>query len=117
MGAPETDRIRDTYFSLWKMTDAGVRDPQLLKTTIDTASAMIRDAKGECRLYVTVGSGVDLIGVARGEAIDDTRIVQIQHAIKAFGTLSTEFIKAREFSLNDWGGYLTEVRRLQGLKS
>lgn len=113
---PAAERIRDTYFSLWKMTDAGVRDPQLLKTTIETASAMIRDAGGECRLYVTVGGSCDLIGVARGDKIDDTRIVQIQHAIKSFGTLSTDFVKAREFAVADWGQYVTEVNRLRALK-
>src|SRR5688572_22056484 len=116
MGAPEADKIRDTYFSLWTITDAGLRDAQLLKTTIDTASAMIRDAGGECRLYVTIGGRYDLIGVARGERLDDTRIVQIQHAIKAFGTLSTEFVKGREFSRNEWTQYVTEVARLKNLK-
>ena len=119
MGRPATDRIRDTYFSMWKMTDVGLRDPQSLKATIDTASAMIRDAGGECRLYVTVGGSCDLIGVARGgeKEMDDSRIVQVQHAIKAFGTLTTDFVKAREFSLADWGQHLAEVSRLRGLKS
>jgi hypothetical protein len=49
--------------------------------------------------------------------MDDSRIVQVQHAIKAFGTLTTDFVKAREFSLADWGQHLAEVSRLRGLKS
>lgn len=117
MGRTQPDKIRDTYFSLWTMTEAGIREPQLLKTTIDQASAMIRDLGGECRLYVAVGGSYDLIGVASGERIDDTRIVQVQHAIKAYGTLQTEFVKAREFSLGEFGAYVTEVNRLRSLKA
>jgi uncharacterized protein with GYD domain len=116
MGSPVTDRVRDSYFSLWTLTEIGRRDPEAVQQTIAAASAMIRDLGGECRLYVCVGGWYDLIGVARGDALDDTKIVQVQHAIQAFGTLHVAFVKAREFSLSDFQAYTGEVRRLQQLK-
>ena len=106
--------VRDTYFSLWTLTDKGINDSTALKATIETASEMIRDSKGECHFYVTIGGPCDFIGVAQG--VDDTKIMAIQHAIKSFGTLRTEFIKASEFSLNDFGKYLDEIGRLHGLR-
>jgi uncharacterized protein with GYD domain len=110
------DEIRDTYFSLWTLTEKGVSDAAALQATIRTASAMIRDAKGTCSLYVTVGSPYDLIGVAKGEKLEDEKITAIQQAIKAFGTLRTDFIKAREFSLDEYASYLADVTRLRALR-
>jgi uncharacterized protein with GYD domain len=112
-----TSPVRDTYFSLWTLTEEGIGDAAALEATIKTASAMIRDVGATCKLYVTVGSPYDLIGVAQGANLDDTKIVAIQQAIRVFGTLRTEFIKAREFSLEDYAEYLAEVKRLRGLKS
>jgi len=119
MGMPETGKIRDVYFSLWTLTDEGLRNSDTLDATIRTASAMIQDAGAECHFYVTVGGSCDFIGVAhgKGKELDETTIVAIQHAIKAFGTLRTEFIKAREFSLNDFTEFLKNAKRLRNLKA
>ena len=71
MGAknPSPDNLRDTYFSMWTLTEKGIADAAALEATIRTASAMIQDAGGTCKLYVTVGSPYDLIGVANGSSV------------------------------------------------
>ena len=106
--------IRDAYFSLWSLTEKGASDPAAVRRTIETASAMIRDAKGECNLYVTIGGPWDLIGVATG--VSDETIVAIQKAIQAFGTLRTDFVKTKEHSLPDFAKQIGEVKRFQALK-
>ena len=111
--------ICDTYFSLWTLTEDGIRDPDALQKTIETASAMIRDAGATCKLYVSVGSAYELIGVARnaqGGKLNDMHIVAIQQAIRAFGTLRTDFVKATEFLLEDFAEHVKEVKRLRDLK-
>ena len=106
--------LRDTYFSLWSLTDKGAGDPAAVRATIDTASAMIRDAKGECHLFVAIGGPWDFIGVATG--VSDEKIVAIQQAIRAFGTLRTDFVKTKEFSLPDFQKLIDDVKRFQTLK-
>jgi uncharacterized protein with GYD domain len=107
---------RDTYFSLWTLTDKGIADADALNTTIETASAMIRSIKGaECHFYVAVGGRYDYIGVATG--VDDRTIVAIQRAIEAFGTLRADFIKTIELSLKDFDYYLTKVGGFRALKA
>jgi uncharacterized protein with GYD domain len=105
----------DTYFSLWTATEAGIRDVSKLKQTIEKASAMIRESKGTCHLYVSIGGEYDMIGVASG--VDDRRIVEIQHAIKSFGTLHTTFLKTKEFSRKDFQSYIRRVDQLRNIKS
>ena len=109
------NRVRDYYFSLWKLTDAGRQDPAAVQRTIDTASAMIRNLGAQCSLYVAVGGAYDFIGVAYGATLDDAKIVAVQKAIQAFGTLQTTFIKTQEMSLAEFGAFTTEIQRLHGL--
>ena len=95
---------RDVYFSLWRITEFGARNPLLVRETIKKASAMIRATSGaECHLFITVGGHWDYIGLAWGT--DDERIVQIQHAIRAAGTFDATFVKAREFSLSEFAAF------------
>ena len=96
----KSTKTPDTYFSLWTLTDTGVRNVELLRQTIEKASAMIRECGGTCRLHVSIGGQYDMIGVAKG--VDDATIVKIQHAIKSFGTLNTTFIKTKEYSSKDF---------------
>ena len=105
---------RDTYFSLWSVTDEGIRNVERLRATIEKASAMIREHGGECRLYVSVGGAHDMIGVAKG--IDDEKIVEIQHAIQSFGTLRTTFVKTKEFSLKEYRAHIKGVNKLRAVR-
>lgn len=105
----------DTYFSLWTATDAGIRDLGKLRQTIEKASAMIRESKGTCHLYVSIGGEYDMIGVAKG--VDDRRIVEIQHAIRSFGTVDTTFLKTKEFSRKDFQTYISRVNQLRNIRS
>ena len=115
MRVPDKPIVKpDTYFSLWKLTDEGVRSPAGVRDTVGRASAMIRELGGECHLYVSIGGPYDMIGVARG--VDDTKIVQVQHAIRSLGALETTFIKTREFSSKDYRAYIRDVNRLRRLK-
>lgn len=111
---PPTDR--DNYFSFWTLTEKGATDPDAVKQTIDTASAMIRAAGAECHLYVTIGGNCDFIGVAGGEKLDDSKIVEIQLAIRAFGTFHTVFVKGKEYSLKQFGEFISNVNRFRTLK-
>jgi len=106
--------LRDTYFSLWSLTDKGASEPAAVRATIETASAMIRDAKGECHLYVSIGGPWDFIGVATG--VTDEKIVAIQKAIQAFGTLRADFVKTKEFSLPDFSKLIDDVKHFRNLK-
>jgi uncharacterized protein with GYD domain len=105
----------DTYFSLWTATEAGIRDLSKLRQSIEKASAMIRESKGTCHLYVSIGGEYDMIGVANG--VEDRRIVEIQHAIKSFGTLHTTFLKTKEFSRKDFQSYISSVNQLRNIKT
>ena len=105
---------RDMYFSMWRMTEFGARHPQLVHDTIEKASAMIRATRGaECHLFVTVGGHWDYIGLAWG--VDDERIVQIQHAIRAAGTFDATFVKGREFFLSEFAAFSKELVALTQL--
>jgi len=104
---------RDKYFSLWKLTAAGATSPDLVKKTIANASKMIRDVGAECHLYVTIGGMCDYIGVAGGEKLDDAKIIEIQLAIRAFGTFDTVFIKAKEYSLGQFDEFIANVNKFR----
>lgn len=75
---------------------------------------MIRESKGECHLYVAIGGVYDMIGVAQN--VDDERIVAIQHAIQAFGTITTKFIKTKEFSLVGYEDHVKSVQQLHAIR-
>jgi uncharacterized protein with GYD domain len=95
------NQTRDTYFSLWQLTEFGAGHPDEVRRTIQAASAMIRSQSGaECHLFIPVGGLWDFIGVAWG--IDDERIVAIQQAIRSTGTFDATFVKAREFTLAEF---------------
>jgi uncharacterized protein with GYD domain len=114
MAAPAHHPPRDIYFSLWTITAEGLRNPRRLQETIEAASAMIRESKGECHLHVAIGGAYDMIGVAQN--VSDERIIEIQHAIQAFGTVTTIFIKTKEFSLQRYGEHIQEVIKLHSIK-
>ncbi len=106
---------RDTYFSLWRLTQFGCQHPEEVRRTIQTASAMIRSQSGaECHLFIPIGGEWDYIGIAWG--IDDERIVAIQQAIRAIGTFEATFVKAREFTLADFGRFAELVEVFKSVK-
>jgi hypothetical protein len=107
-----TSAVRDTYFSLWTLTEKGITDPAAVQATIEAASAMIASAKAECHFYLAIGGAYDYIGVAKGAQLNDTKIVAIQHAIEAYGTLSGEFIATTEKSLKDFAAYIADVKKM-----
>ena len=104
----------DAYFSLWTLTEEGVRNPDRVRETLEKASVMIREVGGQCHLYLAIGGPFDMIGVATG--VDDTTIVQVQHAIRAMGTLHTVFLKTKEFSRADYQQHIARVVQLGNVK-
>jgi uncharacterized protein with GYD domain len=114
MAFADPEKDRDTYFSLWALTEEGAQSPAKVRATIETASAMIRRAGGTCHLYVAIGGPWEMIGVAKG--VDDERIMEIQHAIRALGTVQTTFVKTKEFSLQQFQAFAENVTGLAALK-
>lgn len=107
---------RTKYFSLWTLTEHGATHPDEVKKTIDAASAMIKDVGAECHLYVTTGGACDFIGVAKGDSLDDAKIVEIQFAIRSFGTMTTVFIKGDEYSLREFGTFVERIDKFRKSK-
>src|SRR5499427_10496853 len=50
---------RDTYFSLFRLTEYGAQHPEEVKRALETASRMIRETGGEaeCHLFVPIEIG------------------------------------------------------------
>src|SRR5205807_9638407 len=85
------------YVFMWNVTDAGSKDVTKLKSSIRTASAMVRDLGGTCRLHVTTGGDYDLVGIARG--LTDAQAGQLRLAVDALGTIhTTTFFKIADFT-------------------
>jgi uncharacterized protein with GYD domain len=96
---------------MWQLTDEGIRDSQAVKASIRRASQMVQQLKGRCRLYVAYGDGYDLIGVAEG--ITDEQASALRHAVNALGHFhTTTFVKARDFSLDEFDGFADMVTNL-----
>src|SRR5262249_53485093 len=106
---------RDTYFSLFGLTEYGAQHPEEVKRALETASRMIRETGGEaeCHLFVPIGGPWDYIGITWG--VDDERIVEIQQAVRAFGTFEETFVKAREFLMADFAKFIANVQKLKNL--
>jgi uncharacterized protein with GYD domain len=103
---------RDTYFSLFRLTEFGAQHPAEVKRTLDTASAMVRATPGaECHLFIPIGGPWDFIGLTWGT--DDQRIVEIQQAVRSFGTFEETFVKTREFTLADYAAFAGHVEALR----
>lgn len=115
MGFASYLRQRDTYFSLFRLTDFGARHPEEVKKALDTASRMVRETGGEaeCHLFIPIGGPWDFIGLTWGT--DDQRIVEIQQAVRSFGTFEETFVKAREFTLADYNAFVGQVEKLRKL--
>jgi len=116
---PEGQTPADYYFFLWNLTEDGVRNVDALKETIRRASAMVRDLRGKCNLYVTLGGRYDLVGVAQG--VDDATATKILLGVNALGAKlgtirTTTFFKARDFSVNEFDTFVDDVTRLLNLK-
>ena len=108
-------RQRDTYFSLFRLTEYGAQHPEEVKRALETASRMIRETGGEaeCHLFVPIGGPWDYIGITWGT--DDERIIEIQQAVRAFGTFEETFVKAREFLMADFAKFIANVQKLKNL--
>ena len=55
--AKKDPKHRDTYFSLFRLTEFGAQHPEDVKRTLETASRMIRETGGgaECHLFIPIG--------------------------------------------------------------
>lgn len=100
-----------SYFFMWTLSDAGSKDVTKLKTTIRTASAMVRDLGGSCRLYVTTGGQYDMVGIARG--LNDDQAGQLRFAVDALGTIrTTTFFKVQDFTLDEFDKHIDAAAKL-----
>jgi uncharacterized protein with GYD domain len=100
-----------SYVFMWTLTDAGRSDVTRVKTSIRTASAMVRDLGGSCRLYVTTGGYYDMVGIARG--LNDDQAGQLRLAVDALGTIrTTTFFKAQDFTLDEFDRHIDAAAKL-----
>lgn len=110
MGFTKEDTV-DQYFFLWNLTDEALRNVEALKLAIRTASGMVRQLGGTCRLYVTIGGQYDLVGVAQG--IDDTKAAELLLAVNGLRMVKTTvFMKAKNFSLSQYDQFVDEAAGL-----
>ncbi len=115
MGFTTYLKQRDTYFSLFRLTEFGAQHPEEVQRTLETASRMIREIGGEaeCHLFIPIGGPWDFIGLTWGT--DDERIVQIQQAVRSFGTFEETFVKAREFTMAEYSEFVARVQEFKKL--
>ena len=113
--AKELDGPSDTFYSLWTITEEGLRNPGLVHDLLMLASEKLRKIGGRCRLYVTMGGPADLIGVAKAEKgaqLDEQKMLALQNAIQASGLLTTVFFKAHEFTADGHAAYTTSIKSM-----
>jgi uncharacterized protein with GYD domain len=95
---------------MWTLTESGTSDITTVKAAIRTASGMVRELGGTCRLYVTTGGPYALVGIARG--LDDARAGQLRLAVDALGAMQTTFFKTHDFTLDEFDAYIDAAARL-----
>lgn len=99
------------YFFMWNVTEAAVTDIVKVKNAIRTASAMVRDLGGSCRLYVTTGGHHDMVGIARG--LDDAQAGQLRFAVDALGAFrTTAFFKVQDFTVDEFDQHIDAAAKL-----
>jgi uncharacterized protein with GYD domain len=106
-GAPQESH----YVFMWNVTDAAATNLNNLKAAMRTASGMVRDLGGTCRLYVTTGGEYDFVGIARG--ITDAQASQLRLAVDGLGQVkTTTFFKLQDYTLDEFDGHVDASTKL-----